>query len=198
MPIDVAQSAAQALVDHLAATVQVAYNGVTGPLRVRRGWNEDTESYSTVDGPVAAVTAIGEPRASYHVPFTAERAATPFTWKVADLDISLQLDLWAPHRHTRDVVAEAVGRALHNDIPHRGGLYLTHSDYYGRPLTIHAEGGRSLDQDNLTPSAAEWRTMWTLRAESAKVVQAATPQQLNWELRFLEGAVLLESYSISP
>lgn len=201
MPIDVAQSAAQALADHLASSVVVTYNGVTGPLRVRRGWNEDTEAYSLSDGPVAAVTATGIPVASWHAPANFERAPAGglFSWKVADLQIQIQLDVWAPHRATRDRVAFAVDQALHNDVPYRGGLYLTQPDYYGRSVHFHADPPHNHEQDSLTPSAAEWRTTWALRAECAKIIQAATPQQLNWTLRQESlDAVLIDERSIAP
>jgi len=193
--LDPAQSAAQAVADYLTAAVVLA-----PPLDVRRGWNEANREYDLSGGPVATVTATGTPQANYRTPYTYETAPIGglFSWVVADLEIFLQLDLWCPHRHTRDVVSELVEQKLSNDIPYRAGLYLTHADYHGSAITVWHDRGHTIDGDPLVPSVDEWRATWLLRVHSAKIVQAATPQQLNWELRRMSGAVLLETHPIDP
>lgn len=196
MPVEPAVSAADSMVAHLAATVEVTYDGVTGPLRVVRGWGEDNQDYDLTSGPVASVTPIST-RSDYHTPYTIDRAAT-VNWKVADLDITLQMDLWAPNRYTRDEVAELMTRALSNDVPYRPELYLTHADYYGRPICVIASDRRVYNSDRMTPSVAEWRCVWDLRVQSGLIIQAATPQQLNWTLRLHANSVLLPDITITP
>lgn len=176
-PID---SAVDAIVAHLGSVVTVTYNGTTSPIRCFRAWRENGQVYDFDGGPILTLVVFSEMREE-HIPALLE-SATPQLWSVADLTWRMQLDLWAPHRVTRDEVAQAIRTNLHDDIPFRVGLHLTHADYYSRDITVHSEEVRD-PVDALSPQAGVWRRAWTLTAISPEVVEQLTPQQLEWVVR---------------
>lgn len=197
MPTDPSVSAATAIAAHFAANVTYTFDGVAAALPTVVGWPEFNEDHDISAAPVVSITPISD-QASYHPPYTIDAAAT-VNWKVADLTMVMQVDLWAPYKSLRDTLSEALGVAFHNDIPHRSGLYLTHADYYDRPITARFSEERRWGSDAMTPSRAHWRSMWTCRVMSAKIIQAATPQQLQWTLRqIVDDELLPDSTTSAP
>lgn len=180
MPISPVDSAVDAIVAFLGSVVMVTYNGATAPIRCYRGWRENDQPYDFDGGPIVTLTMFSEQREE-HIPGLLE-STPPQLWSVADLTWRMQLDLWAPYRAMRDVVAQTIRTNLHDDIPFRVGLHLTHADYYSRFITVHAEEVRD-PNDMLSPQAGVWRRSWTLTVVSPEVVEQLTPQQLEWVVR---------------
>lgn len=183
MPINPIDSAIDALVAHFQSTIQVSFNGSTSPIRCFRGWRENNAPHDYDEGPILTVTVFSEDRVE-HAPMSLEETQ-PQLWAVADLTIKAQLDLWTPYRATRDEVAQLIRTNLHDDIPYRTGLHLTHADYYSRDITVHGDEVR--DPRGVTmPQTGVWRRTWTLTITTPEVVEQLTPQQLEWVVRQLD------------
>ncbi len=197
MASDPAVSAAQTIAAHFAATVSYTFDGTTAAVPTVVGWPEFNTEYDVTAAPLVSVTPISD-QSSYHTPFTIDAAPT-VNWKVADMVMEMQIDLWSPYKALRDELSEALGRAFSNDIPMRSGLYLNHVDYYDRPITAHFSPERRWRSDGMTPSRAYWRSMWGCRVMGARIIQAATPQQLQWTLRqIVDDELLPDSTTSAP
>jgi hypothetical protein len=168
MAIDPLDSACDALVAHLDSEVAELVS-------VIRGWPEHAEDLDVSGGPVCAVThgrARTEPCNPITVDTSSDSGTTTVTYKVANLGFDVQIDVWAAHRYTRDETALAVLEALHNQLPHTPDLWLTHADYYSRPVTFELVSSEAMN----TADGVErglWRWRWTLRAKTDKVATKA-------------------------
>lgn len=172
MPIDPVDSALDAVATYFA--------GIAGVAAARRGWPEHPTDLDLSAGPAVTVTRIGDRRTEVSPGLVS--ASPPWLWRVAELRITAQLDLWAAYRAQRDVAGVVVEDALHNDLPFRHGLYLFTADYHGRPLTITASDGRSIDEAKGVVEG-EWRRMWMLEVVTDLVQATDTPSQSTVTLR---------------
>lgn len=168
MAIDLVDSA----LDAVAAYLNTA---LAGTLTAIRGWPEANTKLDTL--PLVAVTA-GRPVYDLGPPRLVEQSGSgslTCTYKVGLVTFPVQLDLWAPHRHTRDVVGAALAAKLHNRMPHVSGLWVTQNDYYSRPIEINWT--RQTDsQDGDTAPRKQWRRTWEGDLQTDVVVQATLPE----------------------
>jgi len=153
-------AAVEALVVYLAGVL----TGVT----VLRGWPEgDTaldmatptlsvESVPGMEESVCSPAPLGNPSAGVAV------------YKIGDLTIPIQMDLWAAYRETLDTYRLAVDAALANALPARPHLYLTATDHDARPFRVRriSDGG---EIDGETAQRGEWRHTWQLRIDIERV-----------------------------
>jgi hypothetical protein len=176
MAIDPVAAAADAIAAYLQANV-------TG-LTARRGWPEGNVELDLGAGPVAAVTPgprEDTPCSPREVDRTGSGTLT-LTYRVAELDITAQLDVWAAYRAVRDDTVAAIEAKLHNRLPFQPGLWLTSTGYFNRPLTIESRRISVPDSEDTAP-AGEWRATWELRIRSDLVVQTTKPEIVTTTLR---------------
>ena len=103
-------------------------------------------------------------------------------YKVAQLTIRGQMDLWLPYRVTASVIAAFQEQQFHNRLPQKAGLELESIGYWSRPLTVHKVGG-SIDQRS-PDDAIEGlnRRTWDLEILTDLVVPAAVPEAVSVSL----------------
>jgi hypothetical protein len=168
MPIDPVASAMDALVTHLATTLGSTYT-------VLRGWPEHRDDYDPAAKPVVTVVA-GEPTETRVSPRELASSTGTVTYKIADISVPVQLDVWCAHRARLDGALLAVGRALENGVPHTSGLWLAQSDYYGRPVTFEVTGGPRRHDGPDSATVGEWRATFSLRCSAARVAHRTWPE----------------------
>jgi hypothetical protein len=172
-------------VDAVVDALATYFAGLSGIASALRGWPEHPEALDLTAGPVVTVTAVDHQRARV-VPTCLASQVPPAlsTWKLNELTITLQLDVWAAYRSERDDAGAVIEAGLHNSLPQRHGLYLTSTGYYDRPFVVSASDGRSMD-DGDGAEVGEWRRRWLLQVVTDTVVLVETPQQLELVLRGL-------------
>lgn len=153
--------------------VATYFDGVTG-LRGQVGWQEQPEALDLTT-PLVTVTLVTEQRMACS-PHPVQPDAADGVYLVADLEISLQLDLWASHRERRDEAAALVESALHNDIPWRQGLHLVSDGHHDRRISVTAEQGVNVD-DGESVTVGEWRRRWTATLVTDEVHAHTGPLQ---------------------
>lgn len=101
-------------------------------------------------------------------------------YRVAWLTGRIQLDLWAPHRSTRDDFAALINEKSANRLPYTSDLRLLstgffgRSGYYGRPSKIDLVSAATPDSgDNVT--IGEYRRTWTAEVSSDIVIPKSHP-----------------------
>jgi hypothetical protein len=178
--IDLVSSALDALADHLTETIP----GLTA----RRGWPEANTALDIDEARHVAAVIAGPPEYTLVSPRSVKQTGSTLLaiqYRVAEVEIPVQLDLWCAYRATRDDLVPLVETALHNRMPFQAGLWLSSAKYYGRPLTIEtAKGGGSRFQD--APDAVargEWRKTWDLTIRTDMVVEAEHPAMLTAAIR---------------
>lgn len=173
MATSLIDNAVLAVVNHLAANVTATYNGVAESLRVEQGWAENNKDVD-LTRPFAVVTHLSEIRHEHYPYLLNCSGPPPYKWHVADLLLTAQLDLFAPYRRTRAEVGELIRQNLHNDMPHRVGLFLNSADYFNSQITVHSERGRD---SQMAPQAqvGEWRRTWDLDIACSEIVTTDTP-----------------------
>lgn len=166
MAIDPVAAAADALVAHLLAEVDIS------GLQVRRGWPEHAQDFDLSGGPIITVTP-GEDQGQRIAPFEVGRVTTggsvEVSYKVASVEAVLQVDLWAAYRAQLDDAIVAVDEQLQNQLPLSSGLWLSSTGYHDRPLAFALDGGwrRQGGQDGV--ERGEWRATLMLRVSSDRV-----------------------------
>jgi hypothetical protein len=185
---------ADAVVDVALERLAAYFATLTGIVEGKRGWPEHPEDLDLSAGPVVTVTYVDE-RRQLIAPWPLD-TGPQVTWKVADLVIEAQLDLWAAYRAQRDASAEVLEAGLHNRIPWQHGLWLELADYHGRPVTVTASAGRNVE-DDAAAEVGEWRRRWTLSVVTDLVVVATTPEQLETIIRTTSGDVTEPDKSIT-
>lgn len=165
MAVDAVQSALEAVAEY--------FDGVTG-LRGMVGWPEHPDSLELTT-PLVTVTLVAEQRTPC-APHPVEADAADGAYLVADLEISVQVDLWAAYRATRDAAAALVEAALHNDVPFRQGLHLVSTGHNDRRLSLTAESGVNVD-DGESVGVGEWRRRWSATIVTDEVHAHTGPLQ---------------------
>lgn len=153
--------------------VAVYFDGVSG-LRSIVGWPEHPELLD-IATPLVTVTLVTHERLPC-APHPVQPDAADGVYLVADLEISVQLDLWASHSAVRDAAAALVEAALHNDIPFRQGLHLVSIGHHNRRLSLTAERGVNVD-DSDSVVAGEWRRRWDAQVVTDEVAPHTGPLQ---------------------
>ena len=176
MPVDMAQSAMQSVADHLG-TLQTLFKGQQVALVARVGWPEKDIALDMRDGPVVTITHIATERKKHNPCQVSPPGPPPVQWKIADVVITAQVDLWAGHRGVRDDAARVIDAGWHNRMPQQPGLFLDHTDYFNSPLTAELSDGQNVD-DAQDGSVGEFRRTWSVSIESSEIVETQTPQQL--------------------
>lgn len=148
-----AVDAVRAALDAVAAY----FDGVPGLTGIV-GWPEHPEPLD-LSTPLVTVTVVSAARKPL-APYPIEPDAADGPYLVADLEISVQLDLWASHRERRDEAAALVEAALHNDVPFRQGLHLVSTGHHSRRLSLTAEQGVNVE-DAESVTVGEWRRRWS-------------------------------------
>jgi len=193
MATDPIASAQDALVAHLATELGSSAT-------VRRGWPEAGVAMDIGTKPEVAVTASSP---SFTLTPPGEVDATDagdgtltVTYRVAMVECLVQVDLWCAHRATKDALAVLIEAALHNQLPHTTGLWLTQSDYHSRPLTLDVQERR----DEQDVAAGEWRASWTLRLTTDLVVQTDLPELTQLDIDMITELIeeLTETTSVTP
>ena len=96
-------------------------------------------------------------------------------YKVAQLRVSAQLDLWAPYRVSQDIFGPLVEKAFYNRLPWKGGLELPSAHYYDRPLTISKAGAGINQRDPDSVAQGSWQKTYTLEILTDLVVEVEVP-----------------------
>lgn len=156
------------------------FGTLTGIAVVQRGWPEHPRDLDLTAGPIVTVTRVDD--TPTHVPPTPLDTGPTVTWKVAELQIVAQVDLWAAYRAQRDDAGAVLEAGLHNRLPMQTGLYLTQADYHSRPLVVLASSGTSVE-DGSAAEVGEWRRRWMVSIQTDLVVLVETPEQLELVLR---------------
>lgn len=177
-----AVDAVQASLDAVAAY----FDGVTG-LRARVGWPEQPEALDLDNGPLVTVTYVSHERTPC-APVPLDPTSATGVWRTADLSIRVQLDLWAAYRATRDVAAQLVEAALHNDMPLREGLFLDSTGHHDRSLAVEVGAGVSLD-DGEGVTVGEWRRRWDAQIATDEVQDLTVILQAEIQVETTAGAV---------
>lgn len=165
-PIGPVESALEALAAYFAT--------VSGIASARRGWPEEPVDLDLSHGPVVAVTHIVDretPVAASPIP-----DSSPTLHRVAELEIDVQVDLFAPYRATLDTASRALADALDNDLPWQSGLHLVSRGYHERPLVATADRGSYMDPDQAA-QLGEWRRSWYLTVRTDRVRSLGLPVQ---------------------
>ena len=191
MATDPIASAQDALVAHLATELGSSAT-------VRRGWPEAGVEMDIGTKPEVAVTA-SSPRITQVAPGQVDASGSDtltVTYRVAMVECLVQVDLWCAHRATKDALAALLDAALHNQLPHTTGLWLTQSDYHSRPLTLDVQERR----DEQDVAAGEWRASWTLRLTTDLVVQTDLPELTQLDIDLISELIeeLTETTSVTP
>ncbi len=160
MAIDPIASCIDALATHLTTALGASASAVL------RGWPESGVELDLDGAAVVAITAIAEERAEV-APRVVETSGTTYTYKVAELTVRLQIDVWARHRAVLDAMGPTLRAAFSNALP-RAGLWLTQSDYYSRPVCYFMEAG-ALDLDGDSAAQGEWRRTYSVTATTDEV-----------------------------
>jgi hypothetical protein len=167
-----------AICESIASYLTTALSSVTG-LVVLRGWPETDTQLDLSAGPCIAVTQTGPPEETPISPVNLDDVEDDaILVQTARLIVPFQLDAWAGYRAKLDALVAAIDDALANDLPYRPHLYLTATDYHGRPFTAE-RGDDNPDVDGDSASVGEWRHIWTLsvsidRVQSIPAVAAVT------------------------
>lgn len=191
--MDPVSAAVAAVVEHLA--------GELPDVQVFRGWPEPGQTLDLSMSSAVAVTA-GRPRYELCPPAEVDREGTSslaVTYRVALLEVTVQVDLWSSHRARRDQVSAALEGALHNQLPRTSGLWLTSAGYHDRPLSL--EAAEAFDHDELHPQRGEWRRTWSLTCQTDLVAVATYPAAAQVDLELLTelGAVeRIETNTFTP
>jgi len=171
-----------ALVEHLAQYLQ-EQDGISLALR---GWPERREDLDLSHGPVVSVTPV-EHRYTWCAPVPVAEADDDdggllVTYRLADLAIVVQLDLWCAHRAVRDQARQTIETALHTELPHVPGLELELPMYFGQVANVLPDTGRALDDADAV-ATGEWRQRWVLACDLGLVAQGRTPAQALIKIR---------------
>lgn len=167
MAVDPVTSAADALAAHLGSSVDLsALPASFRTLDVRTAWPDWSED-ADLQGVLVALTS-GDPDEMACNPIPLGLSGDQTTWKVANLEWVVQVDLWVPYRAHLAPAMEALDQALDNLVPQSSGLQLTHDDYHGLPVHFEVDA-RRVDQDGDAAPRGAWRGRFTLRAQSSRV-----------------------------
>lgn len=180
MTINPVASAMDALVAHLLSTLDfTTLPSGFQTATVRRGWPEGDVTLNMSTGPVLAVTgsqADEERIAPYTVDVGAAVAGVrSVAYKIANVTIPMQLDLWVPYRAMRDDAVPLVEAAFFNQLPGSAGLWLTQSDYHGRPLGFEIMSGPRYTDEADQAQTGEWRATWSITCTTDKVAITSHP-----------------------
>lgn len=170
-------------IDSAMKTIATYLATLDGISRAVRGWPE-RGTLNLGAGPVCTVTYVSH-KSVWMPPVPLNDPVGPdnlVTYKVAELEILAQLDIWAGYRAQRDVAWETVEAGLHSEIPLVSCLWLNQVDYHNRPISVEADEGRSMD-DQEEAQVGIFRSMYTLTIQTDQVVEATTPAQASYVLR---------------
>jgi hypothetical protein len=152
--------------------IALHFGSLPGIASALRGWPEDRVGFDPSAGPVVSVVRLLDSSAPT-APYALEDGPDPL-YKLADVQITAQLDLWTAYRSQHDDAARVVSEGLHNRLPLRHGLYLTSTGYHDRPLTCWSTEGVPVDPDRAADEGM-WRTRWTLTVQTDQVQRATVP-----------------------
>ena len=92
----------------------------------------------------------------------ASPSSSTVTYKVAQIRLRAQLDIWAPYRFHQDLFGPVVGALFHNRVPWQSGLFLASTHYHDRPLSVSQLGGAITQRDPEDVAEGIWRRTWDL------------------------------------
>jgi hypothetical protein len=124
-------------------------------------------------------------------PREVDSTAGTATYRVGEIDIPAQIDLFAPYRSQRDAQGYTLGQAL---LPVDGRLHLTSTGYHNRPLDLLAESDGTED-DGDTAKRGEWTQRWSVLIRSDLVATTTRAELAIATLRAttdLSGVLLTE------
>jgi hypothetical protein len=147
---------------------------------------EHNVTLDLTNGPLVTATYVSHQRDDV-APSPVDNDPRKRLWHIADLLISVQLDLWGDYRSRRADYARIVEDALHNRMPWQEGLYLVSSAYHGRQLMILADNGRNTDEPAAS-EVGEWRRTWMLSVQTDMVRDILLPTQDLITIRPTSGA----------
>jgi len=156
------------------ATIRAHFAAEIPALTWRRGIQElgiDQEG-SAPEGSLIAIARDWEELPPTKV---ASLGANLYLFKVAQLRITAQLDLWAPYRIGLDLFGPFIDEVWHNRLPWKGGLELPSAHYFDRPLTASKSGAGIDDRDPDAVARGSWQKTYTLEILTDLVVKATVP-----------------------
>jgi hypothetical protein len=171
-----------AALDALVAYFGTALAGQS--ITVRKGWPEEGVKLSLRSGSVLSVAAIPGGQVATHSPYQVDQTGTgtlTVTYRVGTLGFTVQLDLWAAYKATREAKAVLVEAALSNRLPWSPDLLVTSTNYYGRPITATRTGARFEGEEGAS-QRGQWRRSWDLRIGTDLVVQTTHPELIDLHL----------------
>lgn len=173
----------QAVLDALAEWLK----GIEGIGSVVPGWPEREQDLDLRGGAVVSIVVAGNPEFDWCAPVAiADEPGTDggrrVTWRLADLALTLQMDLWSDYEARRTQLAALVDQRLHPNLPHFAGLELALEGYHGQVAGIIPTVSRPQD-DEIAVQTREWRQRWMLGVTLGIVAQGETPAQAVLALR---------------
>lgn len=145
------------------------------------GWPEWEEERVDTTGPFVSITPV-RAGVAWHTPVTHAQSNTSatealVTYRLADVDLTLQVDLWDPYKERLHERAYLVEQAYHNDLPYSSGLILTATDHLDSRLSVYLAQEVRRVATTMSAKAGEQRKTWVLRAHMDMLVQATSPRQ---------------------
>lgn len=166
--LDPVASALEAVRDHFVAGLP-GVTVVRGPQEFPVNFDGDTTVMSMVE-----ISREWEEMSPTMVEQVAESAiAATVTYKVAQLRLRAQLDLWTSYRYGQDTTGSTVENLFHNRLPWKTGLELVSVRYHDRPLTITALGAGIAQRDPDDVAEGIWRRTWDLEIHTDLVLVVA-------------------------
>lgn len=168
--LDPIASALESFRDHIEATAP-------GGTLARRGIQElgnaqagDVSEYS-----LEMISREIEHLIPTAVDIGSQGAQVDVQWKVAQLRLRIQMDLWAPYRILQDIFGPSTEGLFYNRLPHQGGLHLVSTHYFDRPLTITAGAGVDI-RDSQAVAEGSWQRRWDVEILTDLVVVSKLPK----------------------
>lgn len=195
MPIDPVAAA----LDALAAYFTTALPGCA----VLRAWPE-AEADLDLSKTTIVLTQAGPAKGTRCPPGLVDQTdAAPNVvcrYRVAWLEVPIQIDCWSPFRAERDDQAPDIDEKLNNGLPYRPGLWIDSTGYYSRPLIVDTSA-ISFHDSGEDVSSGIWRRTWDGTIRSDLVAHATLPKLAVLTLRAetdLSGITLSEDVDITP
>lgn len=156
-----------------AAAVVTYFSGALSGVTVRQGWPE-TDQELDLGEPLLTVEP-GPIDRNWCPPTLMGKSGSRWVWRIAHVEIQVQIDLWTAYQAQRDDTAQLVEDALHNRLPIQAGLFLTSTGYHNRALELNTSGAQA-DEDGDSALKGQWRYRWDATIKTDLVALTDTPE----------------------
>lgn len=189
MATDPAQGAIDAVVAYLDAAL------VPGTLgAVLDGWPEHGTDLDVSGLPVVSVTDTDTRRTDVSariIDSSTVDDVTTYTYRVAELEVELQIDVWSAYKDQATAIIDALTNALTGTPPKPPVLHLTSTGYYNRPLACHLSDWGRARPDGDAAATGRWvRTaILTVQTDLVRTTTHPVQTRVDGDLTVDDGAV---------